>query len=720
MNDMYNDSYFCMEFITMFISPFHVFRKTALVLALSTFWSGLLWAKQPEVVQTMETIEVTASADDAYVATQANSVLKSDKPLFETAQSVSVITREQLDQKQATTLTEALNGVAGVSAGQYGRRGWDDMTIRGQLTSSQVLVDGMRTATSTNFLNSMDISGLESVQVVKGPASVGFGQMQPGGVINLATKRPKAENFNHVNLSYGSYDFKQGTFDMNYAPNGSEKGAFRLNGRISDQEDATDYVFFKNHYLAPSYNVNLGEKSDLVLMASYLHREYIRQQGLPVHRDAYKTYDSSLFFGEPEYTVNDETYRIGYEFAHHFNNDWKFKQNFSASVREADAEVILAQGTSPVQANGNMNRQLNDQLKKDTIFSLDSRLQRVFNVSKHHQHDVNIGLDAFKERSHYIAKNYRYSAINLNNPVYGAGSRLAQTANNNNINRMQYLGLYAKDQMTLNDRWIIGLAGRHDWTLSETYNVNTAETIKNSDNAFTGNASLMYKWNDKIAPYMSYATSFIATTDLGENGQLLNPEKGEQFEVGLKFQSANQQIQGALSYYDLTRKNVTEAVTGENYSIQIGEQKTKGFEFETTASLSDQWNVLATYSYIPTAKTTESLTTSEIGRRINHIPKHAYSLSTQYFFEPSHLGWFVGGGVRYQGEREASRGTIRVDLPAYTLFDVQAGYEAPRWGANLAIRNLFDEDYYVGTTPNASMIMFGEPMTARFNLKFKF
>lgn len=208
MNDMYNDSYFCMEFITMFISPFHVFRKTALVLALSTFWSGLLWAKQPEAVQAMETIEVTASADDAYVATQANSVLKSDKPLFETAQSVSVITREQLDQKQATTLTEALNGVAGVSAGQYGRRGWDDMTIRGQLTSSQVLVDGMRTATSTNFLNSMDISGLESVQVVKGPASVGFGQMQPGGVINLATKRPKAENFNHVNLSYGSYDFK--------------------------------------------------------------------------------------------------------------------------------------------------------------------------------------------------------------------------------------------------------------------------------------------------------------------------------------------------------------------------------------------------------------------------------------------------------------------------------------------------------------------------------
>ena len=126
----------------------------------------------------------------------------------------------------------------------------------------------------------------------------------------------------------------------------------------------------------------------------------------------------------------------------------------------------------------------------------------------------------------------------------------------------------------------------------------------------------------------------------------------------------------------MTRKNVTETDSSGNFSIQTGEQTTKGFEAELAATLNPQWKVLASYSYIPTAKVTESLISSDIGIRTNHIPKNAASLSTQYFFSPDQLGWRVGAGMRYQGARTAQRGTDYVELPTYVLFDLNAGYEA--------------------------------------------
>ena len=225
--------------------------------------------------------------------------------LFETAQSISVVTNQQIEQKQAKTISEALEGVAGVSSGQYGRRGWDDFIIRGQISSSQTYIDGLRVQTSDNVLRAEDISGLESIEVVKGPTSVGFGFALPGGLVNLTTKRPQAETAYRGTLSYGSYNLREGTFDINYAPNNTEKGAFRLVGRVSDQDDPTDYVYFKNYYIAPSYNFDLGEKNDLSVIASYQHREYVRQQGIPHgNSSTYKSYSHNLFFGEPDHGYN--------------------------------------------------------------------------------------------------------------------------------------------------------------------------------------------------------------------------------------------------------------------------------------------------------------------------------------------------------------------------------------------------------------------------------
>ena len=664
----------------------------------------------------LPTITTQAETDEKpYAAKTASAVLRSDAALFETAQSISVITNQQIEQKQAKTVAEALDGVAGVTSGQYGRRGWDDFIIRGQISSSQTYIDGLRVQASDNVLRAEDISGLESIEVVKGPTSVGFGLALPGGLVNLTTKRPQAETSYKGALSYGSYGLKEGTFDINYAPNQSAKGAFRVVGRVSDQDDPTDDVYFKNQYIAPSYNFDLGDKDDLSVIASYQHREYIRQQGIPYSKGSYKNYLSSLFFGEPNYGYDVDVYRIGANYAHYFDNDWTFKQNLAVTKTDTKGNAILASGTNTLPT---IKRAINNQDKQDINYTLDNHLQRNFDFEKIN-YDVMVGVDMLRERSDYYRRTDTINSFNADNPVYGITSTKLGTPTQE-LTYSQYAGLYLRNTIKIDDDWIIGLSGRHDWTQVEIDNVLKNTSTKNSDNAFTGSASVMYRINDMFAPYVSYSTSFMPVTDAGENGTLLNPEEGKQAEVGVKFQALDQRLQGYVAYYDLTRKNVTEADASGNFSIQTGEQVTKGFEAEMAAALTEQWNVAATYSYIPTAKITESVTASEIGKRSNHVPKNASSLSTQYYFSPDQFGWNIGAGIRYQDSRTAQRSTDFVYLPSYTLVDVNAGYEAKSWGAGLSIKNLFDKEYLAGTTPNAQLVNWGDPMTVRFNVKFKY
>ena len=664
----------------------------------------------------LPTIMTQAETDEKpYAAKTASAVLRSDAALFETAQSISVITNQQIEQKQAKTVAEALDGVAGVTSGQYGRRGWDDFIIRGQISSSQTYIDGLRVQASDNVLRAEDISGLESIEVVKGPTSVGFGLALPGGLVNLTTKRPQAETSYKGALSYGSYGLKEGTFDINYAPNQSAKGAFRVVVRVSDQDDPTDYVYFKNQYIASSYNFDLGDKDDLSVIASYQHREYIRQQGIPYSKGSYKNYSSSLFFGEPNYGYDVDVYRIGANYAHYFDNDWTFKQNLAVTKTDTKGNAILASGRNTLPT---IKRAINNQDKQDINYTLDNHLQRNFDFEKIN-YDVMVGVDMMRERSDYYRRTDTINSFNADNPVYGITSTKLGTPTQE-LTYSQYAGLYLRNTIKIDDDWIIGLSGRHDWTQVEIDNVLKNTSTKNSDNAFTGSASVMYRINDMFAPYVSYSTSFMPVTDAGENGTLLNPEEGKQAEVGVKFQALDQRLQGYVAYYDLTRKNVTESDASGNFSIQTGEQVTKGFEAEMAAALTEQWNVAATYSYIPTAKITESVTASEIGKRSNHVPKNASSLSTQYYFSPDQFGWNIGAGIRYQDSRTAQRSTDFVYLPSYTLVDVNAGYEAKSWAAGLSIKNLFDKEYLAGTTPNAQLVNWGDPMTVRFNVKFKY
>lgn len=719
----------------------HGFRQTMLMLAMSTLLTPVAFAQHTESAEDLPTLEsipiqVMFSDEKNYAAQQASSLLKNDTPLFETARSVSVVTQELIQQKQATSVGEALNGVAGISANPYGRRGFDDFIIRGQVSSDQIFVDGLRLTSS--IFSSVELTGTDTVQVLKGPSSVEFGAGAVGGAVNLTTKRPQAENFYRVGLNYGSFDNMSATFDINHTKNdNSDKGAFRLVGRIGDKNDPVDHVYFKNYYISPSYNVDLGDKTDLSLVASYQYREFVRQQGLPVYGTLNKnpkaTYDSTRFTSEPHYPYQYDVYRLGYNLIHHLNHGWDFKQNFAFNHIKQDADVVLAAANlfAPNSDSLIINRQFNTQDRLVKNYALDNSFNGEINT-KNINHKISVGLDAYYEDNNYHRSVHNIDRLNLNNPIYGSKATAQATADTTTDTHSHFIGLYAKDQIKWND-FIIHLAGRYDWAktkvniynhLTKTY----SQPKSKHDHALTGSASIMYNWNNTVAPYISYATSFLPVTDTNKQNDILEPETGTQYEIGIKFQGFNQRLQGSLSAYELTRKNVVVSALdpNDNYNENVGKQKTRGAELEVNADLFDQWNIALAYSYIPYAKIVDDKEPRRVGLPIDHVPKHSMNLMTRYYFDPSKQGWYIGGGVRYEGDHIAQRPNQNrardtyAHLPSYTLVDMQTGYKASKWGVNMSVKNLFDEHYYDGTTPNGALVTTGLPRTFNIGLNYQF
>lgn len=699
------------------------YRKSLLALAIIPFLVTATYAQSDSNQSDTDssilpTISIQAQKiDHPYVAQNAASLLKSDAPLFETAQAVSVVTREQLDQKQATTLAEAINGIAGVVSGQRGRRGWDDFNIRGQSANNQIFIDGLRT--SARSAVAVDLSGIDQVQVLKGPASVNFGQVAPGGLVNLVTKRPEAENFARTDLSYGSYDFKQATFDLNYAPQNTEKGAFRLSGRYADQDDPVDYVYFKNLYISPTYNFDLGEHADLSVIASYQHREYQRYQGAPLVGTLLPSslgkIDSSFFSGDPASDpYKADVYRAGWNFKYDFGNELVFRQNAAVQKTEMNGGFISLQAGGTETA---VKRRLEVQDWDYTNYTIDQNLQKTFQFGQT-THELLLGFDVMQEKRETLADRCNFASINPFQPHYNQGCITALSLNSHSITELQDMGLYARNRIDLGDQWIINLSGRYDWAKSSSENVlKGTKTDPQDDQAFTGNASVMYLANQFVAPYISYATSFIPNIGTDKNDALFEPEKGKQYEIGMKFQSADQQIQGALSWFDLRRQNVlVNDPTDINYQITEGEQTTQGIEAEVNAALSDRWTSSVAYAYTYDSKTTKSTELTAIGERLENTPEHTYSLMTRYSPQGV-LGWYVGAGIT--GASATELAGLNVELPAYTIYNADAGYDTEHWGAQLSIRNLSDKNYYSGVIDNR-VVAFGNPRQVNFAVKFKY
>lgn len=654
-------------------------------------------------------VRVQASPDDAeaFKAAAPPGVSRSNVPLSEQAQSITVVPRALLDSQQAMALGDALQNVPGVVSQNFGRRGWDDMIIRGQTASDAVFIDGLRT--SANNRVAQELFGVESVEVLKGPASLLYGRVLPGGLVSMSSKRPGREAMASSEATVGSFGLRQTTFDLNQPLSDQGKAALRLTGLVMNSDDATDHVFFKNRYLAPALSLDLGARTDFTLLASYQERDYVRQQGLPVSgsvlANARGLLPLSRFTGETtQRPYQGYQSRLGYALIHRFDSGWTLSQN--ARHQKSSLSGQLTAISSLASDGFTLRRSVTDQQYDGGNDALDTQLQKTLH-SPWGTHELTLGTDYARDTESTLSKTCTVASLNVYQPVYGATITCPSAYRTNSQVTTRSLGFYARDQLLLTPQVRLVLGLRRDQVSVTSDNRLNGVSQSNPATATTGSAALMVEVLPGVRPYLSYATSFFPNTGLDVQNQTFAPESGRQLEAGLKWElSPRASLTAAV--YDLRRRNVLQTDPNNSaYSIAVGEQRTRGGELGVTADFGVGWSLFGGYAYTDARITAAGAAdAATVGQSLNNVPLHSFTLSSRYRFQGDRRGWSLSAGARGQGPARA----YTYEVPGYTVADVGVAYQRAHWRLAFNVKNVLDQRYFVGGVAQAVAV--GTPRTA--------
>lgn len=642
--------------------------------------------------------ETATGPVDGFVARLTQAGSKTETPLIEIPQSVSVITRDQMEVRGVQNISQALDysvGVVGHTLGTDPR--FDSPLIRGFSASQSMYLNGLKFMRDFGAV-AFEPYGLERIDVLLGPASVLYGQGNPGGLIDLVSKRATFTNFAEVRGEIGSFDRYVGAFDIGGLL--SPEFSYRLTGLARSSGTQTDDVDDNRLFLAPTFTWRPNDQTSFTVLASIQYDEAGTPVGLPVEytvKPFRNMLPRSMFLGDTNYDSSRRTMgTIGYEFSHKLNDNWEVRQNTQYMKLNWDYKNIyyssLAAGNPTQVARGTSPNYEN----QDTI-SIDNQLEGKFDTGPL-SHTLLVGLD------------YRYFK-QMRTVEFGTAPNISLLFPNNNmpINHqpwymshlsgdMSQLGLYVQDQVKF-DKWVLTAGLRQDWASVDTTNVTNYGVTEQDqdDDALTGRLGLTYLFDNGIAPYVSYSTSFepvVGTMPVVLGGAPFQPSKGEQWEAGVKYQPMGWKGFLTAAVYDLRQKNVltNQLIGGVDYQTQMGEVRVRGLELAATASLAEGLDLLANYTYM----NAEIMEGQYAGNRPGGVPQNMANLWLNYTFQNGPLtGFALGGGMRYMGSRYTLDNN-NLFLGANTLFDAMVSYEKGPFKAQLNVNNIADETYVSG------------------------
>ncbi|RKQ96857.1 iron complex outermembrane receptor protein [Kushneria sinocarnis] len=690
---------------------------------------------------TAETVTVTSdrlrdalAPTEGYTADSSTSATKTDTPLNETPQSVSVVTREQIEDQGSESVQQSLRYSPGVFAGGRGAGNsrYDFIRLRGFGGTSNldnVYLDGLKLLGDAGAYNTPQIDPyfLERVDVFKGPSSVLYGQNQPGGMVSLTSKRPRFQPFHELQTEFGNNGQRAARFDFTGPLNDEQTIAYRLVG----QADASDTMYHhseqERYTLAPSVTFAPDEDTTLTLMAYLQHDPesgfygFVPADGT-IHDHNGRTISRHFFDGDPDYNRFDRYQRMfGYHFEHRFNDVFTARQNFRYLSMDIDYDQVYGRNFAADDSNM-LERGVASSTESLKAYAVDNQLQADFDtgpvthtvlVGLDYQHRRNTGNQQFGSTDDY-ADEYgcpqgqtscgSVSPINAFDPSYD-DIQLAYGAGSSFIHKVEQTGVYLQDQLALGG-WRLNLSGREDWARATTES-STTDTSRDNQSHFSGRAGLLYAFDNGVSPYLSYSESFNPSTRADENGDILGPTEGNQYEAGVKYQPPGTRDQYTVSVYRLTQTDVPSAVDDPTYDgtyyESIGKVRTHGVELSAKTHLTEQFALMASYTYtdMEFAKTNDSTEDNTPPE----APRHMASAWGKYDFDSGSLnGLALGAGVRYVGSSWADDENT-VQVPAYTLVDAMASYDLGRLtpdlnGLNVRVNanNLLDKDYVASCT----------------------
>ena len=673
---------------------------------------------EAQAATTLDAVTVQAHHDDdIYVAKQATAGSKTDTPLIETPQSVSVITREQLDQQNVQSLSQALAYTAGVSTNGTGtdtRYDWPQ--IRGFSASTYGLyLDGLRWMPN-EFSGRFDTYGLEQIQVLKGPASVLYGQSTPGGLIDMVSKMPTAEALREVQVDYGSYALRQIKADVSGPIDGKSDGSgddahwlYRLTALAHDNNTQIDSTQDKRLFLAPALTWKPDGDTRLTLLGNFQRDilgsfyPFLPAQGTVLPNPNGKL-PTGVFLGDTDFNAYSRVqYALGYQFEKRLGEVWTLHQNFRYN-RFRNDNWQQEYGINLEPDLRTLQRGAFTSQGDERGYAVDNQAQAHWTMGRLEQ-TVLLGADyGWQKLVDGEASNYSggTASIDIFDPVYNQPVPTL-TPDTNSSQHATQAGLYLQDQIKFDRKWVLLLGGRQDWATTTTHNwlPGGGETSQD-DHKFSGRVGAVYLSDIGLAPYVSYSESFLPTSGTDFAGAQFKPTTGKQVEGGIKYQPKGFNSFITVSVYDIREQNVQETDPDHpGFSIQTGELRSHGIEVEGVANLARGLNLRLAYTADP-VNTTGSVDPTQIGVRPTVTPEHMASLWADYAVLQGQLsGLGLGAGVRYLGNTYGgtyTAGTSQVPftVPSYTLVDAAVHYDWRQIRFAVNADNLLDRTYVEG------------------------
>nr|WP_232623430.1 TonB-dependent siderophore receptor [Citrobacter koseri] len=677
------------------------------VLSLATVSTTTFAKTQEETILVTQGVSQEPTAPvKGMVATKTLSATKTSAELVKTPQSVSVVTRDQMDALDATSVSQALRYTAGAFTEYRGSSNRNDEVFVRGFSYVPKFLDGLSFgATASSQTGTVDPWLLERVELVRGPASVLFGQVNPGGLISMTSKRPTSEPIHKVQFSTGNRDLAEGAFDFGGPLSDDGRVLYRLNGIARTQHNQVEDYKDSRVAIAPAITWYPNDQTRFTLLTSYQkdpdagYRNFLPAYGTVTSANG-KYIPLDFNVSDPDY---DQSWReqtmVGYEFEHQFNDMMTFRQNARYASIKQKYRYLVYFNSKPESTL--LSRRAQHEERTTNEFGIDNQLEAQFATAQMN-HTLLGGLDYKSSNDKQLLMRGSGSQYDMDwtHPVYGVNvdESTFSTASHEQQN-LDQMGLYLQDQMSWNN-WELLLSGRYDWTEVRTTDYINSEKTQQNDNKFTWRTGLLYAFDFGLSPYISYSTSYEPNlqTNRAPGSAPFKPTTGKQTEVGVKYQPVDNTLM-SLALYDLKQSNVSTYNSTLGWFENAGEVRSKGVEAEIHSSLWDSVNLIGSYTYTD-AETVNTTVAGTEGKTPARIPAHMASAFASYTFPGGPLKSLTTGvGVRYIGTSYGdAKNTFKV--PAVDLYDAMVSYELGELNSSLKgaavqfnVNNIADTKY---------------------------
>jgi len=656
---------------------------------------------------------VTAEREaEGYRVPNATTGTRTDTPIRDIPASIQVVPQEVIRDQGATSVRETVRNVSGVTFATSSGNRRENFITRG-FTAEQFL-NGFR----NDFFSArtqQELANIERVEVLKGPASVLFGRAEPSGIINFITKKPLPDPYYDLNFTAGSFDFYRPTVDLSGPLTDDKSLAYRLNIAYENAGSFRDRVQTNRVFFAPTLSYQISDDTTLNLEVSYLNDARPIDRGLVVlSNDQIADIPLSRYLGDPTKREEFNETRATLYFDHRFNSNLSLRSalRYTASTESGPGATLQIVGESQDDRNFPLRDFIGDQYYETLSFQND--LIAKFNTGSV-EHTVLLGSELARQYNSFFADSRSAGTIDIFNPSYdftfGEFDNFSTAET-----RINSFGIYLQDQIALLENLKLVLGGRFDAFRDES--TSDGELTETEAEAFSPRAGIVYQPTQDISLYASYSRSFTPVTGVSANDTPFEPQRGTGYEVGVKTEFLGDRLFSTLAFYNTTLGNVlTEDPNDPTFSIQVGEQRSRGIELDIAGEILPGWNIIASYAYTDAVITNDNI--FEIGNRLNNVPYNTASLWTTYEIQNGSLaGLGFGAGVFFVDSRQGDLDNS-FEVPSYARTDAAVYYTRGNFRAALNIKNLFDVRYFEGSQSRNQVIP-GAPFTVQGTISWQF